>query len=137
MNRRGLKKKPFVTTIIYILSAVIFLASSDCLLKCCDYCKGHSSHHGSTPSGHDPPHDCLSDSKCSSCHRPLNFIAAEQKNNLCTEFIKKNFTAFNLDTDADSAFSLNRFNQYFFYLKKLHIKIPSVQLYLRNLSLLF
>jgi hypothetical protein len=137
LNRRGLKKILFVTTIIYILSAGIVLASSGCLLNCCGYSKGHSSHHGSTPSGHDPPHDCPSDSKGSSCHRPLNFIAAGQKNNLRTEFMEENFTAFSLDAAADSAFSLNRFNHYFSYLKKLHIKIPSVQLYLSNLSLLF
>jgi hypothetical protein len=60
-----------------------------------------------------------------------------QNNDLSAEFVEKNFTALNLDAAAGDGFLLNRSNHYFSWLKKLQIKIPSVTLYLSNLSLLF
>ena len=137
MNRRAPKKRLFLTAIICILSAGIVLANSGCLLACCKHCKSQSSHHGSTPSGHDPPHDCFPGSKSSPCHQLLNFNVAVQNDKLSTEFVEEGFTVFSLAAAAASAISLNRINHYFAYLKTLQIKIPSIPLYLNNLSLLF
>lgn len=137
MNRRGLKKGLFLATIIYMLSAGIALANSGCLLNCCGHCKGQSSHHGSTPSGHDPPHDCGLDSKSSRCQHLLNFNVAVQHVELSTEPLEKSLNSFNFAIATAGTFALTCSNHYFSYLKKLHIKIPSVQLYLSNLSLLF
>lgn len=137
MGRRCVKKRLSLTIIICILSAGIVLANSGCLLNCCVHCKSQSSHHGSTPSGHDSPHDCSSDSKRTLCHQLLNFIAVEKNNDLSTEFVEEKFTALNLDAAAVDGFFLNRSNHYFDYLKTLQIKIPSMPLYLSNLSLLF
>ena len=137
MNRRALKKRIFLTTIIYILSSGIVLANSGCLLACCGHCKGQSSHHGFTPSEHDPPYDCSPGSKSSPCHRLLNFNVAVKNVDLFAEPPEESLASFNLAFAAAGAFSLTCSIHHFAYLKKLQIKIPSVPLYLSNLSLLF
>lgn len=137
MNRRALKKRLFLTAIIYTLSVGIVLANSGCLLACCKHCKSQSLHHGSTPSGHDPPHDCSSESKSSPCQPVLNFIATIQNVDLSAEPPEESLASSNMATAVASVFSLSRSNRYFAYLKKPQIKIPSVPLYLSNLSLLF
>jgi hypothetical protein len=137
VNRQALKKRLFLTTIIYILSAGIALANSGCLLACCKHCESQSMHHGSTPSGHDRPHDCSPGSKSSSCHCLSNFNVAVQNVDFLVEYVEEGFTAFNLTAATTGAFSPNRTNHYFAYLKTLQIKIPPIPLYLSNLSLLF
>ena len=137
MNRRALKKRLFLTAIIYTLSVGIVLANSGCLLACCKHCKSQSLHHGSTPSEHDPPHDCSPGSKSSPCHRLLNFNVAVKNVDLFAEPPEESLASFNLAFAAAGAFSLTCSIHHFAYLKKLQIKIPSVPLYLSNLSLLF
>ncbi len=136
MNRRAFKKRLFLTTIIYILSAGIVLANSGCLLDCCGHFKGQSLHHGSTPSGQDPPHDCSDGSNISPCHPLVNFVATIRNVDLSAETLKESLASFNSAITAAGVFSLTCSDHYFSCLKKLQVKIPSVPLYLSNLSLL-
>jgi hypothetical protein len=137
VNRRALKKRLFLTILIYILSAGIVLANSGFLLVCCKHCERQSQHHGSKSSGHDQLHDCSPSPENSPCHCQTNFNGVVQNVDRSTEFMKEGFTAFNLAAAASSAISNNRTNHCFAYLKTLPIKIPPVPLYLCNLSLLF
>jgi hypothetical protein len=137
VNQQALKKRLFLTAIIYIFSAGIVLANCGCLLAGFKHCESQNVHHGSTSSGHDPPHDCSPTSKSSLCHQLLNFNVAVQDIVLSTELPEKSPTSFNLAAAVASVLAPGRSNHYFACLKTLQIKIPSIPLYLSNLSLLF
>jgi hypothetical protein len=135
VNRRTLKKRLFLTAIIYILSAEIVLANNGCLLACCKHSESQSQHHSSTSPENDPPYGCFSGSKSSSDQCLLNASIAVRDVELFGEFLKESRTSFILAA-ADGFLSACS-NHLVTYLKTLLIKIPAIPLYLSNLSLLF